>query len=413
MSSKNLSLSVLLLSAFIDYAGIAIVFTLFAFLLFDPSLHFLPADTSETVRGVWLGLLIALHPLMQFFSAPIFGAASDRKGRKKVLVGSLWLCIAGYLLAVIGVHMQSIFLLALYRILVGIGAGNSSVIAAMTADLSTPEDKGKNFGLLSMSMGAGFIVAPFLSSLLSKHFGYIVPFYFPLLLVIANLLLVVWKLKETKHVLEEGKLGLFRALTLMRRAFEMKSIRFVFLAHLLFSVGWSFFIEFIALFLRKQFDFDASDTGIFYGYGAVFYALSAGFLVFPMMRWIGASRTLFLGHFMSGLGIIAMLFIHSRFVLWLYVPIAQMFLSFIYPATSTVISNATSEKAQGEALGISHAVNALALGVSPFFVGTFVGPHPSAAVLVGGGMMLIASLVFGLFHYRRSQIEKPLVRELN
>lgn len=395
MSSKNFSLSVLLLSAFIDYAGLAIVFTIFAFLLFDPSLHFFSSGASETVRGFWLGLLIALHPLMQFFSAPTLGALSDQVGRKKPLIGTLWLSALGYFLAVLGVYFQSLFLLAIYRILVGIGAGNSSVIAAMIADLSKPEEKAKNFGLLSMSMGAGFILAPFLSSLLTKYFGYIVPFYFPFLLVIFNLILVIWKLEETKKT-EVGKLHIFRSLVMMKRAFEIKSLRFLFLSHLIFSIGWSFFVEFIALFLRSQFGFDASDTGIFYGYGAVFYALSAGFLVFPMIKRLGAARVLMIGLFMSGISVLAMLLIHSRLLLWLYIPIAQLFLSFIYPATSTVISDRVDEKTQGEALGISHAVNSLALGISPFFVGTFVGPYPSLAVLIGGGMMLIASLVFKL-----------------
>ena len=279
----------------------------------------------------------------------------------------------------------------------------------MTADLSAPEEKAKNFGLMSMSMGAGFIVAPFLSSVLTKQFGYIVPFYFPLLLVLLNLALVVWKLPET--VLEKSfeKISAFRAVTMIRRAFEMTDLRFVFLTHLVFSIGWSFFIEFISLFLRSQFGFDASDTGLFYGFGAVFYALSAGLLIFPLIKWAGANRVLFTGLFMSGVSVLGMLLIHTRFVLWLYIPVAQLFLSFIYPATSTVISNTASEKVQGEALGISHAVNALALGISPFFVGTFVGPHPNIAVVVGGGTMIIASLVFGLFHCRRPRSAKPQV----
>ena len=409
MKKNNLSLSVLLLSAFIDYAGIAIVFTIFAFLLFDPSLHFLPAETSETVRGIWLAGLIALHPLMQFFSAPVCGSLSDRRGRKTLMKGTILIAVVGYLMAVIGVHMQSLIFLALYRILTGIGAGNSSVISAMVADISKPAEKAKNFGLLGMSMGAGFIIAPFLSSMLTKHFGYIVPFYFPLGLVLINYWLVVTKLDETVTERRSGKLGLFCALTMMRRAVEMKSLRFVFLTHLLFSIGWSFFVEFSAVFLRKQFDFDASDTGIFYGYGAVFYALSAGLLIFPMVKRFGARRILFAGLLMSGLGVLTMLTIHSRTFLWLYIPFAQMFFSFVYPATSTIISDTVSDKAQGEAMGIYQGVSALALGISPFFVGSFVGPHPNIAVFIGGIMILLASVVFGVFHRPIPQEERPLV----
>jgi len=409
MAHSKISLSVLLLSAFIDYAGIAIVFTIFAFLLFDPALHFLPVDTSETVRGLWLGFLIALHPLMQFFSAPVCGALSDRRGRKTLMQGTILLAVVGYFLAVLGVHMQSLLLLALYRILTGIGAGNSSVIAAMVADLSLPSEKARNFGLLSMSMGGGFIVAPLLSSFLTNHFGYIVPFYFPFVLVLLNYWLVVSQLKETVIEKRAAKWSLFQSFTMIRSAFFMKSLRFLFLTHLLFSIGWSFFVEFSAVFLRKQFDFDAGDTGIFYGYGALFYALSAGLLTFPMVKRFGARRILFFGLLMSGLSVLSMLTIHSRLLLWFFVPVAQLFFSFVYPATSTVISDTVSDQMQGEAMGIYHAVNALALGISPFFVGSFVGPHPRSAVFIGGVMMLLASLVFGLFHESQPQEETPLV----
>ncbi|MFN0065759.1 MAG: MFS transporter [Chlamydiales bacterium] len=410
---KKISLSVLFLSAFIDYAGVAIVFTIFAFLLFDPALSFFPPEASEWTRGMWLGVLIALHPLMQFFSSPILGAVSDLRGRKKPLIWSLVISLVGYFFAIVGVHYESLWFLAFYRILAGIGAGNSSILSATVSDLSTSEEKAKNFGFLSMSMGAGFIIAPLLGGFLSKHFGYVIPFFFPFLLVILNLLLVVWRLQETRPVATLKRIGIFQSFTMMQRAFKIKELRFLYLSLLFFSIGWSFFIEFISLFLRKQYGFTAHETGIFYGYGAIFYAVCSGFLIFPVIRRITATRAFLWSMFLAGVSIIALLFIQSRILLWAYVPIAELFLAFVYPAATTVISLTAAESEQGEAIGISHAVNALALGISPFFVGSFVGPYPQAAVWIGGGMMIVASLIFGLYYYTHSRPlsvrDKPLV----
>ncbi|MCH9704369.1 MAG: MFS transporter, partial [Chlamydiae bacterium] len=317
--TKKSALSVLYFSAFIDYAGVAIVFTLFTFLLFDPTLHFLPFGTSDATRGLVLAILTALHPLAQFFSAPICGVLSDKRGRKSLMKSTVLLQVVGYSLAVFAVISQNIWLLVLYRLLTGIGAGNSSVIAAMVGDLSTPENKAKHFGLLSMSMALGFIVAPLFSSLLSAYFGILVPFCLPLALVILNYILVRTKLQESLVQKSSKKLSPFVALTMIRRSFDMKHLRFVFLAHLLFSIGWSFFVEFNGVFLRAHFAFSAVDMGLFYGYGALFYAFSAALFILPMVKRFGATRVLFLGLLLSGLSVLGMLTFHSRLILWLYV----------------------------------------------------------------------------------------------
>lgn len=80
--TKRSSFLVLLLSGFINYAGIAIVYPIFAFLLFDTDMLFFAEGTSDAIRGLWLGILIALYPIMQFFGAPVLGALSDLRGRK-------------------------------------------------------------------------------------------------------------------------------------------------------------------------------------------------------------------------------------------------------------------------------------------------------------------------------------------
>jgi MFS transporter, DHA1 family, tetracycline resistance protein len=399
-SQKKSTLSLLMLSAFIDYAGVAMVFTVFAFLLFDPSLRFFTNEATLATRGLWLGALTSLHPLFQFLSAPVYGALSDLRGRRRLMVISLLFALAGYLCAIAGVWMQNLGMLALYRVLVGLGAGNCSIINAIVADISTQKDKARNFGYMSMSMGVGFTVAPFFSGVITRYFGYLFPFLFPLLLVIANLILVVRCLPETHPVQKEGWVHPLRSLFLVKKAWDLKGLRALFLSLLFFSIGWSFFYEFAALYLKAFYEFTPKETGFFYGYSAFFYSLSAGLLVYPITKRFETHRTLMLSMLVSGVLLLGIFLLPTSFLIWLYIPFLQIALAFVYPTLSTVISNRVDDDQQGEALGIYHAVVAFAMAVSPFLAGGAIGVRPALCVLFGGAMMVISGLTNWLLHYR-------------
>lgn len=402
----------LLLSGFIDYAGIALVYPIFAYLLFDPSYHFFTPETSDAIKGLWLGVLIALYPLMQFFSSPVLGALSDRKGRKRLLLISLVISFSGYLFAIWGVLNHSLFYLALYRILVGIGAGNGSIISASVADLSTKETKGRNFGLLSMSFGAGFTIAPFFGGFLVNSYGYLIAFVLPLALVLLNALLVIWKLHDSCKPVPGSKVSLFMSFSLLKRAASFVSLKGLFLSLLIFTIGWAFFTEFCTLFLVDRFDFKPEATGVYFGFAGLCYALSAGFLAPMIAKKIGAGRALCLSQLLSGVGIMALIFIRTPLALWIYTPLLEFLMSFVYPTTSTVISNRVSSKVQGEAMGIYQAINALAIALSPFFGGALVGAYPWVIVVVGGVIMSLGGVAFLLYHRPHTE-GVPLISEVD
>src|SRR5688572_2960917 len=118
------SLYTVLFIAFIDFLGIGIIYPLFSAMLFDRDLMVLPLETSNHIRGLWLGILFSLTPLAQFFSSPLWGAFSDNKGRKKPLQVSLFVALFGYLVALVGVAGSSIVLLCLSRVMIGFSSGN-------------------------------------------------------------------------------------------------------------------------------------------------------------------------------------------------------------------------------------------------------------------------------------------------
>jgi len=392
MRSQRISFFTVLFLEFLDYTGISLVYPLFAYMLFDPSLHFLPSSTSDEIRGLWLGILIALHPLLQFVCAPIFGALSDQKGRKKLLQTTMVLGFFGYLIACLACLLQSLLLLALFRICVGIAAGNCSVVSAVVADLSHPQNKAKNYGLLNMAFGAGFTLGPCLSGLLASHIHLAAPFLAALFFVALNWILVTWKLQETHPLFTEGKVGLFASLAQIKRAALMKELRFLFLALLIFSFGWSFFTEFASLFLIERFQFNPDEIGFYYAYNGFFYAFSAGILITPFIRWLKIERILFISMLLSGICLCCFVWVKHPNFLWIYLPVLQFFLAFVYPSICTGISNRVSEKRQGEVMGMYQGVIALALWISPFCGGIFAGKTPTLVIVVSAFLMILAAV---------------------
>src|SRR5690348_14430565 len=95
-SSSKLSFFFLLFSGFINWISYGFVFPLFAFLIFSRELLLFPIDTSDIIRGFWLGILLAVSPLAQFFSSPFLGIISDEKGRKSILIYMFILIVIGY-----------------------------------------------------------------------------------------------------------------------------------------------------------------------------------------------------------------------------------------------------------------------------------------------------------------------------
>ena len=105
----------------------------------------------------WGGLLSTSFAAMQFLFGPVVGGLSDRFGRRPILLVSLVAMAADYLLMAVA---GTIWLLLIGRIIGGITAATHSTANAYIADISKPEDKSANFGLIGAAFGIGFVLGP-------------------------------------------------------------------------------------------------------------------------------------------------------------------------------------------------------------------------------------------------------------
>jgi MFS transporter, DHA1 family, tetracycline resistance protein len=122
--SKKFALFILLFVAFIDWMGIGLVYPMFSSMFFHRDIQLLAPEASDAMRGFWLGILLALMPIAQFFSSPILGTLSDQKGRRPLLKIALLFGVLGYLIAMAAVWIESLLLLLLSRVIIGISAGS-------------------------------------------------------------------------------------------------------------------------------------------------------------------------------------------------------------------------------------------------------------------------------------------------
>lgn len=160
MSTSRRVLPFILGTIFIDSVGFGIIMPVLPQLLMSVGQIALPEAID---LGMWIGLMMAIAT---FFAAPLLGNLSDRFGRRPVLLVSLAGLAVDYILLA---FVNTIPLLFLARVLSGIFGGSFAAAQASIADITTPEDRARNFGMVGAAFGVGFVAGPAIGGLLGEY----------------------------------------------------------------------------------------------------------------------------------------------------------------------------------------------------------------------------------------------------
>ncbi|NGX26132.1 MAG: Tetracycline resistance protein, class C [Chlamydiae bacterium] len=387
----------LLLTIFIDSLGFGLVFPIFSPLIINNDGGILSPEVSLGVRGLLFGLLVASYCVGQFLGGPFLGALSDRFGRKKILAASMGLAFLSYLFSAGGLAIASLSILFFARFMTGISAGSYAVAQSSISEISTKENKAKNFGLVGMAFWTGFVIGPFLGGKLAV-FGFIIPFLISALICMGNALLIFFIFKESLEEKVASKINLLQGFQQIRRAFSMPDLRGIFFVMFIFCLGWGFFTEFSPVFLIRKLGFGVEQIANFYAWVGLWIAISQGLLIRPILKRFAPHRLLRMGLILMALMLPLMLFVKSNVGLFWLIPCIALAQAFIFPTAATLVSNIGSKEKQGELMGIHNSVQWAAIALPPLFSGSFVALYPHLPITVGSACMFIAFFVFLKFY---------------
>lgn len=396
-------LFIVIFTIFLDALGFGILIPIVPLLFADPHSNFylLPQGTALETGYMLLGLITAIFPMMQFFSTSILGQLSDKFGRKPILLYTLLLTFASYVLFAFAISIKNLPLLFFSRALAGISSGNISVSQAAIADLTEPKDRAKNFGLIGAAFGLGFIIGPFLGGKLSdpnvlSFFNPTVPFYFAAILSILNAVSVKNFYKETNQFLSKSpNIQWGRALSNILQAVQMKELRLLFGINFLFFSGFTFFVTFFNVFLLERFGFDQGDTGNFFSFIGLCIAFTQGFLIRKIAGKWSEQQIVRVTMIANGVFVGLMYLATSPWMLYLFAAGFAITNGLSFANLAGLVSRSVDQKVQGEIMGINASVQALAQLIPPVLAGMIAARFtPETPVLVASIIIILSGILF-------------------
>ena len=386
-------------TVFIDLVGFGILIPVFPLLIGEGSpFRVTPESWSFTKGLIMLGWLQAIYPFCTFIAAPILGQLSDRHGRRPVLALSIFGTSIGYVLFAIGISTANIPLLFAGRALDGFTGGNLAVANAAIGDISTNENRAKNFGALGAAFGLGFIVGPYLGGKLSSPgvsfyglfdtpswFGATTPFWFAAIIAMLNCAAVLTTFPETlKEKFHGGKLNATQAISNVIIGFKSDRLRPVLVSGFLFSAGFTFFTTFFGIYLRNNFNFGPSKTGDYFAIVGLFIAVSQAVLVARVSKKLSDYSVLRFSLFGNAAMMMLYFAVPTSFSLGLYlvIPLFTAFNGLTMANMTSLISRSAEPGQQGQAMGIYSSVQSLAQVPASILVGYITTSITSSQPLV-------------------------------
>lgn len=341
--------------------------------------------------ALWGGVLATSFAAMQFLFGPVIGGLSDRYGRRPVLLVSLVVMALDYLLMAVA---GTIWLLLIGRIIGGITAATHSTANAFIADISKPEDKAANFGLIGAAFGIGFVLGPLMGGVLAEY-GTRAPFYAAAALAGLNAVFGFFVLKETVtdairrpfSLKRANPFGAFKALSKLPSIGPLLGVFFF------YQVAFTVYPSVWAYFGKERFDWDPSTIGFSLGLFGIMIAIVQGVLIRPVLKYLGERGTVIYGLVFDAIAFGLLAIVTSGTLALILIPIAAL-AGVVTPALQGLMSRSVRDDQQGELQGALTSVGALAMIIAPLaMTTTFAGFTGDNAPIYLPGAPFILSMV--------------------
>jgi DHA1 family tetracycline resistance protein-like MFS transporter len=410
--AKRSPIYLMALTIFIDFMGFGVVLPL------------LPFWAERLGAGpVGVGLLLTVYALAQFIFTPVLGTLSDRYGRRPIILASLLIeALSLALSAVAG----SLAILLVARFIGGLGAANIGSAQAVVADVTPVEGRARGMGLIGAAIGLGFVVGPALGGLVAP-LGPAVPFWVAMSVALANALLVLRFLPETRYARTESPSdflatravrrrerrtttrvptlpsaapvptvirGMGVAFAGWRRVLRNPVVVRLVVINLLFTVAFTAMEAVFPLFTQHSFGWKAIQNGYIFTYAGIVIVLMQGGLVGQLVKRWGERRLLITGLVMLAAGLALLSWSTNLALLLVALGVVSISDGAVTPVVSALLSFASPPTAQGETLGLAQGVAGLGRVIGPLAAGSaFAIGGPGAPFFLGRALGVLAALI--------------------
>jgi len=357
--NKRLAVTFILFSVMLDSMGIGLIMPVMPDLIQEVEGQGLGA------AAVWGGILATIFAAMQFIFGPTVGNLSDRYGRRPVLIISLVIMAFDYVLMALA---HTIWLLIIGRIIGGITAATQATSAAYMADISEPEEKAANFGLIGAAFGVGFVLGPLFGGILAEY-GTRAPFWAAAFLAAANAIFGYYVLPETvtDRIRRPFEWRRANPLGAFKNIGDLPGLKRLMLITFVYTIAFFVYPGVWAYFGAERFDWGPGMIGLSLGVFGIGIAIVQGLLIRPILRLIGERKAVILGLSIDVVAFVALAFVTNGWIALALTPLTALG-SIAGPALQGIMSRTASDSQQGELQGTVTSINAVATIVAPMMV---------------------------------------------
>jgi MFS transporter, DHA1 family, tetracycline resistance protein len=396
MSSKrSAALGFIFITILIDVIGFGLIIPVIPRLIEQLT----QSNLSEASRyGGWL---MFAYAIMQFLFSPVLGGLSDRFGRRPVLLFSLLGLGIDYIFMALA---PGIIWLFVGRLIAGIGGASITTATAYIADISPPEKRAQNFGLVGVAFGLGFIIGPVLGGVFSQ-WGIRVPFFIASGLALLNFLYGYFILPESLALENRRKFEWKRAnpigsLMHLKRypvvSGLVASLILIYIASHAVQSNWTYFT-------MLKFGWNEKMVGYSLGFVGVIVAIVQGGIIRIAIPKLGQKRSVYIGLILYIFGMFLFAIAPEGWMMYaILIPYALG--GICGPALQGIISGSVPGNEQGELQGALTSLISITSIVGPLLMNNlfayFTRPtapvyFPGAPFLMGSFLILL-SLLFSL-----------------
>lgn len=391
-TQKKSAIGFIFITLLIDFTGFGIIIPVLPKLIEELT------GGGLSVAAVYGGWLTLSYSVMQFISAPILGGLSDRYGRRPVLLGSLFGLGLDYIFLAFA---PSIAWLFIGRIISGITGASFTTAQAYIADVSEPEKRAQNFGLVGAAFGIGFIVGPVIGGLFSQ-FGLRVPF-----LISAALALINWLYGY--FILPESLDKVHRRPFEWKRANPVGSLLHIKKYPALAGLLAALFLLYISshavqsswtYYTMEKFQWNETWVGYSLGFVGIVVGIVQGGLIRVIIPKIGQVKAVYYGLVLYIIGFVLFAFATQGWMMFAFM-LPYGLAGIFGPAMQGIISNGVEANAQGELQGVTAGLMSAGAIIGPVIMTNLFAyfTNPAHPVYFPGAPFIMAAVltIIGLF----------------